>query len=264
MANATWLADVLRDAGLRVEETDGWKTRGRPGTFGPLKGVMCHHTGSNAKGGNAPDVGIVTNGRPDLAGPLAQLLLARDCTFHVIAAGRCNHAGAGKWQGLTNGNAQFIGIEAENDGVHEEWSGALVETYVRGVAALLKHIGADAVMAVGHKEFALPKGRKTDPDFDMVAFREHVENVMAMGVTQLAAAPVAKADPARAMLRKGDSGNSVRQLQTKLEAGGFYKGKLDGDFGPATDTAVRALQKAKGLTVDGKVGPKTWAALGVA
>jgi N-acetyl-anhydromuramyl-L-alanine amidase AmpD len=232
---AFWLADVLRGAGLRVVEEPGWETRGRPGTFGPIKGVLCHHTASNAKAGNAPSLGTVMRGRSDLPGPLAHLLLARDGTFHVVAAGRCNHAGAGRWQGVTNGNAQFIGIEAENDGVREPWPSVQIEAYAHGCAAILAHLGADAVMCAGHKEFALPKGRKVDPDFDMVAFREHVEAILDMGRAP-PPAPVANTDIARAMLRKGDMGTSVRQLQKLLGI------KVDGDFGPGTDKAVRAFQ----------------------
>ena len=45
------------------------------------------------------------------------------------------------------------------------------------------------------------------------------------------------------------------------------QGKLnlaqDGIFGPITEEAVRDFQKRKGLSVDGVVGSKTWAALGV-
>lgn len=264
MTSIGWLADVLRDAGLAVVEEAGWRERGRRGTFGPIKGVLVHHTASGAKAGNAPSLAVVTHGRPDLAGPLCQLLLARDGAYHVIAGGRANHAGAGKWQGVTNGNAQFVGIEAENDGVHEAWPAVQIDALARGAAAILRHIGADAVMCAGHKEYALPKGRKVDPDFDMVAFRDHVENIMALGVTVAPEAmPIPKTDIARAMLRKGDTGPSVRTLQVALNRLGYYKGRLDSDFGPATDTAVRAFQKAKRLETDGKVGPQTWAALGV-
>jgi hypothetical protein len=64
-----------------------------------------------------PSLHTVTNARRDLPGPLAQLCLARDGTYFVVAAGRCNHADRGNWQGFTAGNANFIGIEAENRGV---------------------------------------------------------------------------------------------------------------------------------------------------
>lgn len=60
----------------------------------------------------------------------------------------------------------------------------------------------------------------------------------------------------RPMLRKGSKGEDVKYLQTKL--GGLT---VDGDFGPKTDAAVRAFQKAKGLVVDGIVGAYSWRAL---
>jgi len=107
----TWLPKVLLDAGLKVAEQPGWQNRGR-GQMGPVKGVICHHT-AGPLAGNMPSLGIVTNGRSDLPGPLAQLCLGRDGTFFVVAAGRCNHAGKGNWQGFTAGNTNFIGIEAE-------------------------------------------------------------------------------------------------------------------------------------------------------
>src|SRR5260370_17384806 len=108
----TWLPEVLEDAGLKVAEQPGWRTRGRS-DVGSIKGVMCHHT-SGPPNGIMPSLGIVTNGRPDLAGPLAQLCLGRDGTFFVVAAGRCNHAGVGNWQSITTGNSSFIAIHAEN------------------------------------------------------------------------------------------------------------------------------------------------------
>lgn len=56
------------------------------------------------------------------------------------------------------------------------------------------------------------------------------------------------------------SGDAVRKLQIMLNECGIAC-SVDGIFGPATDTAVRQYQAASGLTVDGIVGAKTWAAL---
>lgn len=264
MTQLTWLADELRSAGLTVVEEPGWELRGRPGSFDPV-GVLLHHTSSNPKGGNFAALKTVRDGRPEdnLPGPLSQLMLGRDGTWRVIAAGRCNHAGAGKWRGHTNGNRDFLGVEAENDGKGEVWPEAQLESYARGVACILKRLKADASMAAGHKEYATPAGRKVDPTFDMIAFRDHLENIMHVGVTQpMAVMPVATVDRTRAMLRKGDSGNDVRRLQNLLVGEG-HQLRQDGDFGPATEKAVKAFQADHGLTVDGLVGPATWAKLGI-
>jgi len=59
----------------------------------------------------------------------------------------------------------------------------------------------------------------------------------------------------------GFQGEQVAALQTALKFLGYYSGKIDGDFGPLTDRAVRAFQSAKGLYVDGEAGPKTYAEL---
>jgi peptidoglycan hydrolase-like protein with peptidoglycan-binding domain len=64
-------------------------------------------------------------------------------------------------------------------------------------------------------------------------------------------------------LRVGARGEPVRALQNRLNALGYKVGTADGDFGPKTLAAVKAFQKAKGLTADGVVGPKTWDKLGI-
>ena len=53
-------------------------------------------------------------------------------------------------------------------------------------------------------------------------------------------------------------GDDVKHVQKRLKALGFYNGEIDGCFGPACDSAVRAFQKANGLSVDGSIGPATW------
>lgn len=62
MSNSlTWLSEVLANAGLKVAEVDGWKTRGR-NDLGDIMGVMCHHTGVLAKG-NMPTLTCLVEGR---------------------------------------------------------------------------------------------------------------------------------------------------------------------------------------------------------
>lgn len=255
----TWLPLVLLEAGLKVGKVDGWEQRGR-GEMGKVEGVICHHTGGPILG-NMPSLKTLILGRSDLPGPLAQLGLGRDGAFYVIASGRCNHAGAGTWKGFNNGNANFIGIEAENPGKPTDvWPEVQMDAYRRGVAAILRHIGKSAEWCAGHKEYALPLGRKPDPHFNMDQFRTEVASILD------GAAPIKPLIPAmapavpgsvtqRPTLRRGAFGDFVRQLQTAL---GIV---VDGMFGNMTEVAVREFQRRLGLVPDGIVGPKTWSAL---
>lgn len=58
----------------------------------------------------------------------------------------------------------------------------------------------------------------------------------------------------------GSKGDAVVALQRQLNAHGSNLA-TDGDFGPATNSAVRSFQSAHGLSVDGVAGPNTWNAL---
>ena len=59
---------------------------------------------------------------------------------------------------------------------------------------------------------------------------------------------------------RGSKGAVVTQVQRRLRAHGFTV-SIDGRFGPQTDRALRAFQGKRGLEVDGRAGPRTWAAL---
>lgn len=65
------------------------------------------------------------------------------------------------------------------------------------------------------------------------------------------------------VLRNGMTGEDVKQLQSNLISLGYDIGRwgVDGDFGDATEQAVRAFQTANACGVDGKVGTETRAAL---
>lgn len=54
-----------------------------------------------------------------------------------------------------------------------------------------------------------------------------------------------------------------RQVQQKLKNWGYYKGSVDGIYGPKTKEAVKYFQRKNGLAVDGIVGKKTAAAMGI-
>jgi peptidoglycan hydrolase-like protein with peptidoglycan-binding domain len=53
------------------------------------------------------------------------------------------------------------------------------------------------------------------------------------------------------------SKDRVKQVQSALKKANFYKGEIDGIFGPQTKMAIKAFQKSKGLNPDGVVGSKT-------
>jgi N-acetylmuramoyl-L-alanine amidase/Putative peptidoglycan binding domain len=256
-----WLPHVLKSAGLKVALVEGWEVRGQR-DVGPIQGVMCHHTATQRREGNMPTLKTLIEGRPDLRGPLAQLGLGRDGTFYVISAGRCNHAGAGVWRGFTNGNANFICIEAENTGLADDfpWPPVQMDAYHRGVAAILGHLGLGAECCAGHKEYARPLGRKPDPSFDMISFRHEVAAILNGTVPPPVLIPATEpagpaAAPGRLTLRRGATHELVMLIQKKLGV------EADGHFGPKTEAALRVFQRSRQLVADGIVGPKTWAQL---
>ena len=68
---------------------------------------------------------------------------------------------------------------------------------------------------------------------------------------------------AAVVLEIGSSGPNVTKVQKRLIQYDYLNGTADGKFGAATQAAVKLFQRRNGLTVDGKVGPATAAALGV-
>ncbi len=261
MGRALWLPDVLRAHGLVVHEVAGWQTRGSS-SFNP-RGVVCHHTASHA-GANAPALGIVTNGRSDLAGPLCNVLLARNGDCYVVASGRANHAGTGGFRGLT-GNSSVLGIEAENNGIGEPWPARQIDAYVRICAAMCEGGGFGASTVCYHREWA--PTRKIDPAgpgipqdgnewrakvalahaspapltddqklFVLLAAKAHAEKLPTLG---------------RGMVRHPHR-RSVAKLQQLL---GLTR---TGVYGTATRAKVKGVQTFFGLPVTGIVDRDTW------
>lgn len=174
----TWLADVLRGAGLTVVEHAGWKTRTVGGSWTPTFGIV-HATAAPDSQADDTQVRIVRDGRSDLDGPIANACVDRQGRWHVLAAGRCNTtiAGtAGPYEG--RGNTYALGVEAcHSNRAGAGWPDDQYIAYVRGWAAIARKLGWGPERLRGHKEHT--PGHKTDPNFDMAKFRRDVAQVLA-------------------------------------------------------------------------------------
>ena len=83
--------------------------------------------------------------------------------------------------------------------------------------------------------------------------------LLTVNIFCLALSQTASAD----LYKKGSSGAAVSEIQTRLKNWGYYDGEVDGVYGSQTEKAVRYFQRKNGLSVDGQVGDRTLAALGM-
>lgn len=176
---ATRFLAALEDEGCRVVEVGSWRTHNRnaKGPWGPVHGVMIHHTVTS---GTTATVRICRDGHASLPGPLCHAVIAKDGTVHLVGYGRTNHAGLGDDDVLqaviaesalpadneanTDGNARFYGFEAENlgDGA-DPWPPVQVEAIVRASAAVCRAHGwgtGGDTSVIGHAEW---QPGKVDP-----------------------------------------------------------------------------------------------------
>lgn len=171
MSDPLWLADVLREEGVKVVEMAGWKDRGH-GDFGSVWGVLWHHMGVRGQGAH-----IIRDGVPGLDGPIANVHLALDGTATIVAAGVAWHAGAGAWPGLptNNANNRLIGVEMAGNGI-DEWPRECWDAAVRIGTAISRRLGNGADRNIAHKEWAGPSQGKWDPgNWEMKTFRSQIQ-----------------------------------------------------------------------------------------
>ncbi|MEW1547539.1 peptidoglycan recognition protein family protein [Streptomyces tsukubensis] len=171
---------ALRAEGLKVVEV---KTAGRSpsthnrngvGPWGPVHGVMIHHTVTK---GTSATVEICRKGYTALPGPLCHGVIAKDGTVYVVGYGRTNHAGSGDDDVLraviaetspprpneanTDGNRHFYGFECENLGDGKDpWPAPQLEAMARASAALCRAHGWNRRSVIGHLEW---QPGKVDP-----------------------------------------------------------------------------------------------------
>ncbi|WNY15162.1 lysin A [Rhodococcus phage MacGully] len=183
MADPTWLPDELKRWGLKVEYIGDPMNDGH-GDFRQCLGVIGHHTA----GGGSNDWRIVKYGRPDLPGPLAQLVLEKDGSVKFIAIGVCWHAGRGRWKskrpnpGIRDNDANWytIGVEAVSRGTPDaqgrfDWTDAQIRSYKLIVAAICSKIGKHVDEGfLGHKEYS-SEGKIDPAGIDLDAFRRDVQ-----------------------------------------------------------------------------------------
>lgn len=265
MPYLTQLADVARRTGCPVTEVDGWKTRGH-GPQPQVQGVVCHHTAGVAGGGDYPSLRVVRDGRPGLDGPLSHFGLGRSGRIYVIAAGRCWHNAPST--SPQHANSTSLGIEAENDGF-QPWPEAQLEAYRSLCAELCREFGLPVSRVKAHREV---NTAKPDPhSIDMNAFRAAVAALLDGASAPSWTEKIVRELP---LIRLGDDNYDVKTVRGCLFARGYvppavYASVQDGLEGWLESTLcdeglvelVRGFQQAKGIGVDGLVGPETWAPL---
>ncbi|NYV73160.1 N-acetylmuramoyl-L-alanine amidase [Streptomyces sp. UH6] len=284
------LVRALRNEGVKVVEHSGWRTNNRnsKGAWGPVNGVMIHHTVTS---GTDATVRLCFDGRSDLPGPLCHGVIAKDGTVHLVGNGRANHAGLGdddvlraviaESAGLpapnennTDGNARFYGFECVNLGDGKDpWPAAQLEAIEAASAALCRAHRWSARSVIAHKEWT---NTKIDPrGFSMATMRERIASRLGAAVPTPPPQPVvdlsrlvaaAKADPPASGTPVTYSG--VKTVERALVAEGLLAARYaDGHYGSQTVTAYAAWQRRcgySGADADGIPGMTTLRRLGAA
>lgn len=293
--SADALVSALRAEGVTVVEEPGWRThnRNQHGSWGPVHGVVVHHTVTSGTGSS---VSLCFRGDAALPGPLCHGVIAKDGTVHLVGNGRANHAGGGDPSvlqavitetyddrppvphehegspGAVDGNARFYGFECVNlgDG-HDPWPDAQLDAVERVAAALCRAHGWGARSVIGHLEWS---DWKSDPrGFSMTGMRRRIQ-------TRLSAAgggghtpepprpPRYQPFPGVSFFQDGPDSPIVTAMGRRLVAEGC--GRYRVGPGPRWSQADRESYAAwqrklgyHGPDADGLPGPVSWAALKV-
>ncbi|MFD9445519.1 N-acetylmuramoyl-L-alanine amidase [Streptomyces sp. NPDC060006] len=180
--------DAMRAEGLVVVEVGDWEdhNRNHMGPWGPVHGIMFHHTVTS---GSARTVAICRDGYSGLPGPLCHGVITKDGRVHLVGYGRANHAGLGDGDVLkaviaertppvdneagTDGNRYFYGFECENEGDGEDpWPPAQLLAIEKAAAAICRKHGWSAASVIRHLDW---QPGKVDPrGIDWKAMRERI------------------------------------------------------------------------------------------
>lgn len=148
--------------------------------------------------------------------------------------------------------------KADHIGLCESWDGQYVTTIDGNTGTTNEANGGCVMRRRRHKKYILAVIRpRYEEDDDMMTQNQFNQLMDGWMATQ------GKGGVQFPVLSKGAKGKQVKALQILLIGHDYGCGSssTDGSFGPATDKAVRAYQKANGLVVDGSCGPATWRSL---
>ncbi|WP_435215935.1 N-acetylmuramoyl-L-alanine amidase [Streptomyces sp. bgisy034] len=297
--SASKLVEILRAEGLTVHEVREWRTHNRnhKGPFGPVNGVMIHHTVTKATDAS---VALCYDGYSGLPGPLCHGVIDKQGHVHLVGNGRANHAGLGDDDVLraviaesalpadneasTDGNRHFYGFECINLGDGKDpWPEAQLLAIERVSAAICRHHGWMERSVIGHLEW---QPGKVDPrGFTMDSMRARIGKRLNAGkpaaskpkpkpkplpapkkptvdLSKLVAA--ARSNPAAKGTPVTYSGVTVVEAAL-VDAGLLSKRYSDGHFGTATVDAYSAWQRHlgyRGRDADGIPGKTSLKKLG--
>lgn len=294
--SADALVSALRAEGVNVVEHPGWRTnnRNQKGSWGPVRGVVIHHTVSS---GTSASVSLCFNGHSELPGPLCHGVIAKDGTVHLVGNGRANHAGGGDPSvlqavasetygdrpptprehegspGAVDGNSHFYGFECVNlgDG-HDPWPAEQLNAIERVSAALCRAHDWGAKSVIGHLEWS---DWKSDPrGFSMTGMRRRVQTRLTTHPGKPTPAPQPphppryQPFPGRSFFTAQPDSPVVAVMGQRLvaEGCGHYRVGPSSRWSTADRESYAAWQRKLGYhdsDADGWPGPASWAALKV-
>lgn len=280
--SADTLLKALRDEGVKVVEYKNWRTNNRnhKGAWGPVNGVMIHHTVTS---GTANSVELCYAGHSELPGPLCHGVIDKEGTVHLVGNGRANHAGLGDDDVLraviaeaaalpadneanTDGNARFYGFECVNLGDGKDpWPAAQLLAIEKVSAAICRTHKWSERSVIGHLEW---QPGKVDPrGFTMASMRARIASRLDAG-PEKPAPPTYEPFPGSAFFVVGRTSPIITAMGRRLVAEGCGRYAIGpGPTWSEVDRASYATWQRKlgytGSAADGIPGASSWAKLKV-
>jgi len=284
--SASKLVQILRAEGLTVHEVRNWRTHNRntKGPWGPVNGVMIHHTVTS---GTDASVKICYNGYSGLPGPLCHGVIDKKGEIHLVGNGRANHAGLGDSDVLravvnetklphdneadTDGNRHFYGFECINLGDGKDpWPEAQKEAIEKVSAAICRHHGWSERSVIGHKEWQ--PGKQDPRGFTMDGMRKRIAERLAGKGGGSSADPDPKPAPSKpsyapfpgaGFFHSGQKSPVITAMGRRLVAEGcdHYEEGPGPEWTDADRESYKAWQRRlgfKGKDADGIPGKVSW------